>query len=225
MTSISALIFDFDGVLADTERLHLRAFQEAFAPRGWTLTEAAYFDRFLGYDDAGVVTAYARERAIALDPREHRALVAAKVAAFAQYLESGDILFHGAQARIVELAARYPLGIASGALHAEIAAILRAADLLRFFPVIVAADDVQTTKPSPEPYLTAATRLGVAPSACVAIEDSPPGLAAARAAGMRTIAVTTTVERGALADADAIVDTIAGVTMETLAQVERAQRL
>ncbi len=225
MSSIAALIFDFDGVIADTERLHWRAFQEAFAPRGWTLDEAAYFDRFLGYDDSGVVTAYARERAIALAPGDHRALVAAKVAAFARHLASAEVLFDGAHARIVELADRYPLGIASGALHAEIEAILRAADLLRAFPVIVAADDVGSTKPSPEPYLTAAAGLGVAPAACVAIEDSPPGLAAARAAGMRTIAVTTTVPRTALADADAIIETVRHLTPEVLAQVERTRTL
>jgi beta-phosphoglucomutase len=223
MARIAALVFDFDGVIADTERLHLRAFQEAFAPRGWTLDEAAYFDRFLGYDDRGVVEAFARERAIALDRADHQRLVAAKTAAFARHLASPDILdilYSGARTRLVELAARYPLAIASGALHGEIVAILAAAGLRDLFRAIVAADDVGATKPSPEPYLTAAARLGVTPAACLAIEDSPPGLTAARAAGMRTVAVATTVPRHALGDADCIIDGIGDLTAEVLALVD-----
>jgi beta-phosphoglucomutase len=215
---LSAVIFDFDGVIADTEGLHLRAFQEVFGARGWTLRESVYFDRYLGYDDEGLVAAFATDEALGLPASELESLVAAKGRVFARYLETGDVLFPDARACIDRLAAHYPLGIASGALKGEILHILAAGDILERFPVIVSAEDVRACKPDPEPYLTAARQLGVAPAACLAIEDSPPGLAAARAAGMRTIGITTTTTRDQLR-ADRVVDRLAEVTFELLANI------
>jgi len=208
MPRVAAVIFDFDGVLADTERLHLAAFQEVFARRGWTLDERTYFDRYLGYDDEGLVVAYARDNALALAENERTTLVEAKTRVFSQHLSSGAVLFPAAHACVTSLAETFRLGIASGALRSEIESILRAGGLLRYFPVIVGADDVEECKPSPVPYLTAASKLGIDPSSCVAIEDSAPGLAAAHAAGMRTIALTTTSPRTLLAAADHIIDSL-----------------
>jgi len=216
---ITTVVFDFDGVIADTERLHLGAFQQVFGERGWTLDEAAYFDRYLGCDDRGLVTAFADDERLALAPDDVEALVRAKVKSFSRHLSSGDVLFPGARDAIERLASRFSLGIASGALHHEIVAILTAAGLGARFPVIVGADDVASTKPSPEPYLTAAARLGVAPSTCVAIEDSQPGLQAARSAGMRTIAVTTTSSGAALSAADRVVSTVADVSPDLVAEL------
>jgi beta-phosphoglucomutase-like phosphatase (HAD superfamily) len=217
MSSITAIVFDFDGVIADTERLHLGAFQEVFASRGWSLDEADYFDRYLGYDDDGLVEAYAREQRLALERDDLRDLVRAKTEAFSRHLSSPDILYAGARRAIEALAARYRLAIASGALHREIASILGAAGLRDLFPVIVGADDVSECKPAPGPYLAAAAGLGVEPAACLAVEDSLAGLTAARAAGMRTVAVTTTSPRTALSAADRIVDTLADLTPELVA--------
>jgi HAD superfamily hydrolase (TIGR01509 family) len=203
--SIRAVIFDFDGVIADTERLHYAAFRDVFAGRGWTLAEDVYFDRYLGCDDLGLVRDFSRDNALSLTAEDVDELAAAKGRLFSRHLSTGDVLFPHARACIEALAARFPLGIASGALGREIAAILGAAGLLDRFPVIVAADDVTASKPAPEPYLAAAAALGVPPAACVAIEDSAPGLQAARAAGMRTIGVTTTSPADALSGADRIV--------------------
>jgi beta-phosphoglucomutase-like phosphatase (HAD superfamily) len=208
MSRVAAVIFDFDGVLADTERLHLAAFQDVFRLRGWTLDEETYFDRYLGCDDEGLVAAYARDHALTLADHDRTTLVEAKTRVFSQHLSSGAVLFPGARACVTSLAQTFRLGIASGALRSEIESILRAGDLLRYFPVIVGADDVEACKPSPVPYLTAAARLGIDPRSCVAIEDSAPGLAAAHAAGMRTIALTTTSPRPLLAAADHIIDSL-----------------
>lgn len=213
---IAAVVFDFDGVIADTERLHLEAFRHAFAPRGWPLSEEAYFDRYLGCDDRGLVVAYARDGGHDLSRDEIDTLVSRKVQAFAQYLSSPAVLFPGAEAAIRALANRFRTGIASGALHHEIHAILTAAGLRETFGVIVGTDDVASHKPSPEPYLAAAAALGIAPAQCVAIEDSAPGLQAARAAGMRTIAVTTTSPAHALGEADRIVATLADVSPDVI---------
>lgn len=211
---IRAVVLDFDGVIADTERLHYHAFREVFAARGWTLDEPTYVDRYLGCDDYGLVREFTRDIGVATSDGDRRGLVEAKGQIFGRHLESTDILFPGAKSSIEQLAARFPMGIASGALRHEIVAILRTAGLLERFAAIVAANDVTATKPSPEPYLTAAERLGVPPSACVAVEDSAAGLEAARSAGMRTIAVTTTLPRHALATADRIVAGLHEVTPE-----------
>lgn len=202
---IRAVVLDFDGVIADTERLHYSAFREVFAVRGWTLDESTYVDRYLGCDDYGLVREFTRDIGVPTSEGDVRRLVEAKGQIFGRHLESADILFPGAKSSIEQLAARFAMGIASGALRHEIVAILRAADLLERFAAIVAANDVTATKPAPEPYLTAAERLGIPPSACVAVEDSAAGLEAARSAGMRTIAVTTTLPRHALGAADRIV--------------------
>jgi beta-phosphoglucomutase len=206
--STSAVVFDFDGVLADTEGLHLRAFQDVFRRRRWQLDEAAYFDRYLGYDDRGLVIAYAKEHDLQLETNDVRDLVEAKSRVFAGYVEAGDVLFSGASDCVRALAEHYVLGIASGALRAEIVAILDAAGLTSVFRVIVAADDVTECKPSPVPYLSAAAGLGIEPRQCVAVEDSAAGLEAARVAGMRTVGITTTLPRHLLAGADRIIDSL-----------------
>lgn len=203
--AISTVIFDFDGVLADTERLHLSAFQRVFAPRGWQLDDAAYFDRYLGYDDRGLVMAFGADHDLGLTGADVRAIVAEKGDVFAALVSNGDVLFPGAKACVERLAARFSLGIASGALEQEITSILTGAGLVHLFPVIVAAEHVTACKPAPEPYLTAAQRLRAVPSACAAIEDSVPGLSAARTAGMRTVGVATTSPAALLAGADRVI--------------------
>jgi HAD superfamily hydrolase (TIGR01509 family) len=217
--SVAAVIFDFDGVIADTERLHLGAFREVFDTRGWTLSDADYFDRYLGCDDQGLVVAYAADNAIALTPSEIQELVERKTHAFARHLSSPTVLFPGAAAAIRDIAAAMPVAIASGALHQEIVAILERASLLQLFPVIVGADDVESCKPSPEPYLAAAARLGVDPKTCVAIEDSAAGLQAARAAGMRAIGLTTTSPAALLSAADRVVASLADVSTQLIAEI------
>ena len=158
-SAITTIVFDFDGVLADTERLHLRAFQQVFAERGWTLDEAAYFDQYLGYDDRGLVLAFSDDQTLGLHARDVQTLVSAKGKVFGDFVAAGDVVFPNTRACVERMAARFTLGIASGALKHEIVTILEAANLHQFFPVIVGADDVTACKPAPEPYLTAARRL------------------------------------------------------------------
>jgi len=216
--ALTTIVFDFDGVIADTESLHLRAFKEVFGARQWTLHDSVYFDKYLGYDDEGLVRAFNDDERLGLDDRAIDRFVREKSEVFAKYLEKGDVLFPDARASIARIAGRFRVGIASGALKAEIQHILQAAGLIQHFPVIVSAEDVAQCKPHPEPYLTAARALGVSPAECLAIEDSPPGLEAARTAGMRTIGVTTTTTREQL-KADRVVDRLGEVTIELLEQL------
>lgn len=217
--SITAVIFDFDGVLADTERLHLRAIQDALASFGRTLDERAYFERFLGFGDRDVFVEFAREIAWTLGEPDLDRLMTLKADRYRHHLAAGSALYPAAAGCISGLGARYLLGIASGSLHAEIEHILTASGLAPAFRAIVGADDVARGKPAPEPYLKAAELLGVRPSNAVAIEDSRWGLESARAAGMHTIGLTTTYPRSALAVADRVVDSLDELSVEFIGQL------
>lgn len=203
---LRAIVFDFDGVIADTEPLHLAAFQDALAGSGLTLGADDYYRRYLGYDDAGALRAIGRDQGRPLGDSAVRRLAAAKARRFEARVRGGNVLFPGAAACIERLSAAAPLGIASGALHAEIDSILRAARLRQRFEAIVAADDVSRSKPAPDTYQRAVELLGAgaAPAACAAIEDSAWGIEAAHAAGLPCVAVTHSFPADALAAADVV---------------------
>jgi beta-phosphoglucomutase len=214
---ISAVVFDFDGVLADTERLHLVAFQQVFATRGWELSDATYFDEYLGYDDIALVEAYARDRKLDLGHAELRTVANEKIKLFERHLVATDVMFPAARACVARLKPHFALAIASGALHAEIVHLLGVGGLLDEFAVIIGADDGDERKPLPGPYLAAAMALGVDPGTCVAVEDSPWGLTSAIAAGMCTIGVTTSYGSDALSSAHRIIASLEELTPELVA--------
>lgn len=211
-----AVIFDFDGVLANTEELHYRAFMQVFEPRGWSLDAREYYERYMGFDDRGLVVEYARDRAIDVPADVVATVTASKAEAFAELLDAGDVLYPGAREIVRQLAGTFRLAIASGALHEEIVTILRAGGLLECFDAIVGADDVAASKPAPDSYLSAAAAIGIEPAACVAIEDSLWGLRAARAAGMRAIAVATTSPESVLIGAERVLAGVHELTIEIL---------
>jgi HAD superfamily hydrolase (TIGR01509 family) len=211
---VPAVVFDFDGVLADTEGLHLEAFQEAFAARGWTLTDAAYAERYLGYDDRTTVVRFAADHGFTVGAGQLAAVMRDKARVFERLRSSGSVLYPAAPACIRALTARFPLAIASGSLREEITSILNGAGLLDAFRGIVSAEDVARSKPAPDGYLRAAALLGARPQDCVAIEDSHWGVAAARTAGMKTIALTTTMAAASLSAADRILASLAELTPE-----------
>jgi beta-phosphoglucomutase len=213
---IQAIVFDFDGVLADSEPLHLRVYQQLLEPHGIHLGQAAYCERYLGYDDEGVFRQIAVDYKLLLGDEEIEMLIAEKARRFEALVSDGNVLYPGAAACVRRLGASWPLGIASGALRAEIELMLRGAGLLDVFRFIVSAGETDRTKPAPDPYLRAAELLGIAPGACVAIEDSHWGLQSARAAGMRTIAITHTYPRESLTEADAVVDSLDEITVERI---------
>jgi beta-phosphoglucomutase len=212
MSVLRAVVFDFDGVLADTERLHLVALRDTLATRGWTLTDEDYFTHYLGYDDRGCMTEFARRQGVSLDADGLHELLGIKENRFARMLDSGDVLYPTARACIERLSDVFPLAIASGSLRGEIEHILDANDLLSFFSVVVGADDVKEGKPAPESYVRAVDLLGVAGAEAVAIEDSPWGLQSARGAGLRTIGITTSYAAPALTGAMQVVTTLDEIT-------------
>jgi HAD superfamily hydrolase (TIGR01509 family) len=202
---LHALILDFDGVIANSEGLHLRAFQDVLGGSGYTLTDQAYYARYLGFDDAGVLRAVAADAGGTLSDAELDALMTAKERRYETLASQGELLFPGAADFIRRAAAEVPLGIASGALTHEIEAVLHGAGLRDHFLTVVGADQTEHSKPLPDPYLQAFARIAAATGRAidrrrtVAVEDSRWGLESARAAGLRTVAVTNTYAAEALA--------------------------
>jgi beta-phosphoglucomutase-like phosphatase (HAD superfamily) len=218
---LRAIVFDFDGVIADSEPLHFRGFQDVLRESGIELSEHDYYARYLGYDDAGVFRAVAADRGLAWASDRIERLVETKARLLERLQESTSILFPGAEAAVQRAAASVPLAIASGALGAEIRRILNRASLTPCFTAIVAAEDTAAGKPAPDPYLLAIERLAGASGGsllaadCVAIEDSPWGLQSARAAGLRTVAVAHTYRPEAL-DADLVIRSLEELDVPTL---------
>jgi len=217
---IQAIVFDFDGVLADSEPLHLRVYQELLEPEGIHLDFATYSTKYLGFDDVGVFQQIGKDYGLLLGDEEIEILVEEKSRRFEALVSSGNVLYPGADACVRRLAAAWPIGIASGALRGEIELMLRGAGLLDRFKFIVASGDTDESKPAPGPYLRAAELHGAPAAACVAIEDSHWGLQSARAAGMHTIAITHTYPRASLTEADAIIDSLDELTVDFVKKLE-----
>jgi beta-phosphoglucomutase len=228
--ALHAIVFDFDGVIADSEPLHLRAFQSALAEEGIELTRQEYFARYLGYDDVGLIAALASDRGIPMTDRQATALVARKGALLQDLLQEGTVLFPGARDFIREAAAAVPVAIASGAMRHEIERILEAAGIVDLFPVIVASGDTLESKPSPAPYQLAFARLRelagdrLDPRRSVAIEDSRWGLESAQGAGLRCVGVTTSYEAHELAGAELVVSGLKELKLSTLERLVQEDR-
>jgi HAD superfamily hydrolase (TIGR01509 family) len=223
---LSGVIFDFDGVLADTEPLHLRAYQDVIGAAGLRLSREDYYSRYLGYDDVGVLRALAEDQVRPLTDEEITELIARKTARYEALVGHTDVLFPGAADLVRRLAAEAPLAIASGALLGEIDIILERAGLKRLFHAVVAAGDTARGKPAPDPYLRAVELLevgGPGPGVVV-IEDSRWGIESAHGAGLRCIAVAQTYPAHELEHADLVVQDIAALTLEQIRGVAARPR-
>lgn len=220
--ALQAIVFDFDGVIADSEPLHLRAFQQALTPEGIELSPADYYAHYLGYDDVGLFEALARDRGIAMSSDAITGLVARKGERMQELLRSGSVLFPGATEFIREAAAAVPIAIASGAMRHEIDEVIDAAGMTDLFSTIVAAGDTTQSKPSPAPYRLALERLRetsgleIDPRRAVAIEDSKWGLESAQGAGLRLVGVTNSYPAHELAGAELVVDSLKALTLPAL---------
>jgi len=219
-----AVLFDCDGILADSEPLHLRAFQDVLAPLGIVLTREDYVADYLGFDDRGVFTEAMRVARRPASDADIRALMRRKAIAFRRVLEH-DVPVYPGVVSFVGACAGLPLGVVSGALREEVDIILRHAGIRDAFRVIVAAEDVAEGKPDPEGYLRALAALQpegarvapIAPAECLVVEDSLAGLEAGRRAGMRRLAVTNSYPADQLrAAADQVVATLEGLTLAQL---------
>jgi beta-phosphoglucomutase len=222
--ALQAIVFDFDGVIANSEPLHLQAFQSALADEGIELSARDYYAHYLGFDDVGMFQALARDRGLSVGPGWVSALVARKGIRLEEMMHGGSVLFPGAREFIMTAAAAVPIAIASGALRHEIQEIISAAGVAKLFATVVASGDTAESKPSPAPYQLAFERLrettgiDLDPQRCVAIEDSRWGLESARGAGLRCVGVTSSYPAHELGLAELVV---AGLHALTIADLDR----
>lgn len=224
---LRAVLFDFNGVLVEDEPIHLELFQKVLAEEGMTLSAEDYYGRLLGLDDRAcfqAVLAAAGEQATV--PRLMR-LIARKASYYQDRIRRGGFPFSpGAAELVVALSeGKRMLGVVSGALREEVEGALRQERLLDRFKFFVTDEDVEESKPSPEGYLKALEHLNslpplperlLHPHEVLAIEDSPVGLAAAAEAGLSTLAVAHSYSRHLLGRADAVVESLIGLTPESL---------
>jgi beta-phosphoglucomutase len=232
MNTLSAIIFDFDGVIADTEPLHFASFRQTLAEIGISLSESDYYADYLGYDDRGCFIAALNAHQRPIDPRALAQLMERKAHAYLHSVTDHLVIFPGVHEFIREAAATYPLVIASGALRHEIDVILEQAGLRKEFLHITGAEDVTRGKPDPQPFLHALDALNrqhreqaIPPECCLVIEDSIPGIRGAKTAGMKVLAVAHTHASQDLHEAHAVAQSLAEVHLNELrAQLWPAQK-
>lgn len=220
---MDALLFDFDGVVVDSEPIHLKCFQRVLETVGISLSQREYYEKYLGYDDHDCLKVAAADRGRELGEEAIARLTAEKTVLVQRAFAESVQPLPGAVALIrAAAAADVPLAVCSGALREEIELASRTIGVLTCFRTIVAAEDVAHGKPDPEGYLAARKRLAAAmgreilPARCVVVEDSPAGIDAARAAGMKVLAVTNSYPAEQLAAADAVVESLEGVPLAFL---------
>lgn len=217
---LEAIIFDCDGVIADTEPLHLAIFQKVLEEEGILLTEEQYYGQYLALDDRGCFTRAFAENEKSLSEAKLTDLIKRKAAYVEPVMKSDLRLFAGAGEFIRQAAESYPMAVASGALRHEIELILRHGNLRDSFSVIISAEDVANSKPHPEPFLKALSLLNesraevIEPTNCLVIEDSIHGIRAAHLAGMLCLAVTNSYSSEHLSEADMIVETLENLSMD-----------
>ncbi|MGP8246646.1 MAG: HAD family hydrolase [Bryobacteraceae bacterium] len=188
MPALDAILFDFDGVLADTEPVHYACWAEVLAPFGVVLTWEYYRNHAIGVDDRVVVRELAAAAQPPLDWKFLFAQYPAKKRLFRQRTLGAPPFDAALDGFLSELHRDYKLAVVSSSSRAEIEQLLVAGDLRKHFDTVVTGEDVARHKPDPEPYLEAARRLGA--TAALVVEDSAIGQASGRAAGYEVLAVT-----------------------------------
>ena len=201
----AAILFDFNGVIVDDEAQHCQALIATLGEDGFALDRDTYYREYLGFDDRECFRFSFARMGRATDEPTLRQAVERKSAHYERAIRNSLRLVPGAE-DFIESAALdgFQLAIVSGALRREIELVLDLARLRPHFSEIVAAEDVSACKPDPEGYNAARAALAIAPRRCVVIEDSLPGLAAARAAGLRCAMLSTSHGGDACADADLV---------------------
>jgi beta-phosphoglucomutase len=209
-----AVLFDFDGVIVNSEPLHFFAFSEVLKSEHIDLTEDEYYRDLVGFDDRGAFRHLFKKRNRLLEPKTLLALIARKSVVMMDFIHRRQ--FHalsGVEEFVRTLWRQMPLAICSGALRDEIEGMLEGIALRDCFSIIVAAEDVEVGKPDPSGYLLAARLLSeklklvrpLQPEDCLIVEDAPTVIRSVKAVGFPTLAVATSYPENKLTDADWIV--------------------
>jgi beta-phosphoglucomutase len=224
---IKAILFDFNGVIIDDETIQMKAYQEVLSGHQVDLKEEWYFEA-LGMDDRTFVKAMFERAKRPLSDEVFESVLGAKVDLHRRMIEDELPLFPGVLKFLKATSRHFQLGLVSMANKAEVGFVFERANLTPLFSVIVTAEDSSMCKPAPECYNAGLTKLNdlrqcerqlpLLASECLAIEDSPPGIESARAAGMHTLGVTNTVSADALraAGAEIVTASLADWTVDAV---------
>ena len=222
---LKALVFDFDGVIADSEPIHHQAFLR-LSQAHWQhrFTWQTYVQRYVGFDDRDAIRTLMADAGVpAADEATLAHLIAEKGDHFEAIVRAGVSTFPGTVEFIRQAAAAMPLAIASGATRRDIDLILARLGLAGLFEPIISADLVHRSKPHPQTYHLAveglarrAPALALEPGVCLAIEDTAAGIDSARAAGLPTLALETSSPHQALLRADRVVPSLEGLSVAQL---------
>lgn len=218
---VNAAIFDFDGIIVDTEPLHYKAFQVILEPFGISFSWQNYCDTYMGFDDRDAFIEAFSSNGQELLPDRLTGLIRQKAAYFENNVDADITAYPGVVDLVRSLRqAGIPVAISSGALRSDILPILAILQIADCFEIMVTAEDVQKSKPDPESYRLAFQKLSLKfplknlmPETTLAIEDTPAGIAAAKGAGLKVLAVTNSYSREHLVEADLIVDSVTGITL------------
>lgn len=221
---LKAVLFDFDGVIADSEFLHYKALNQVFEKYGVHVPKEVHWEKYLGYTDLENIQAVSEDYQMNLTEKQIFEMARQKAQLFQQLAREETAILDGVENLIRTLKThRIRLAVCSGALRKDIEQMLAGSDLLDAFDVLVTAEDVKKGKPDPEGYLLALAKLNrqepcpIQPNECVVIEDSHWGLSAAAEAGMHRVAVTNTYPAEQLKDkAERVVSSLEELTIEDL---------
>ena len=205
MTTCAALVFDFNGTLSHDEPILCATYQALFAEQGRPLSSAEYYAQLAGHTEQAIISTW-----LGVDGDELDELVAERVRRYVEAAADGSTIAAGTRDAVRYAAERVPLAVCSGAFRAEIEPVLAGAGLASLFTAVVTADDVEHGKPHPEGYRRAVALLGdgLLPASVVAFEDTEAGVASAKDAGLRCLAVRGTLPDERLGRADELVDAI-----------------
>lgn len=224
---LRAVIFDFDGVIADSEFLHYKALNKVFNLHGVHVPKNIHWEKYLGYSDIENIQAVSDDYKMNLSAEQVRDLARQKAEFFKDLVKEETAILEGVEG-LIEMLRRHHIrrAVCSGAIREDIEQMLAGSDLMDAFEVIITAEDVQKGKPDPQGYLLALRELNrdqkdpIKPGDCVVIEDSHWGLAAAAAAGMHRVAVTNTYPAEQLQDkAEMIIARLDELTLEDLKNI------
>ncbi|MBN2512399.1 MAG: HAD family phosphatase [Sedimentisphaerales bacterium] len=224
---LKAVIFDFDGVVADSERLHYKALNQVFAAKGIQVPEEVHWQKYLGYTDLENVLAVNDDYKMNWSSQEIQQIIELKTAQFHALARTEAPIIDGVEEFVEMLSDHgYPLAICSGAMREDIRIMLEHSGFAHAFSVMVTAEDVEKGKPDPQGYTLALKKLNdsvdrkIESGNCIVIEDSRWGLQAAAAAGMRRIGVTNTYPKEHLAQfADFVIDRLDKLAIPDLKKI------
>lgn len=204
----AAVLFDFDGVIVNSEPLHFDAFRRTLAEEHIALSEDEYFRELIGFDDRGAFKFTFEKHGRELDPKTFLRIMTRKSESMMELIHQRRYAALGGVEELVRgLWRHYPLAIVSGALREEIEAMLEGISLRDCFPTIVAAEDVTVGKPDPQGYLLAVrlirerTGKKLEPKDCLIVEDAPSVIREVKKAGFPTLAVAGSYPLEQLTDA------------------------